>query len=148
MRGYVGGQQAMFVALNIEEKIPSDHPLRAIMNQCDAILKDMSQDFNAAYGHTGRVGIPPESLIKALLLRALFAIPSERRLCEACSFNILYRRFINWSIEEHMWTPEAFSMNRDRFERHDLINKFFQRVVNEWIADGLVDDDRFSAADR
>jgi len=118
--------------------------LRAIKSRCDAILKGMSRDFNKAYGRTGRVGIPPESLIKALLLRARFAIPSERRLCEACSFNILYRWFIDWPIEQPMWTPEAFSMNRDRFERHDLVNKFFQRVVSEGITDGLIGDDRFS----
>ena len=143
MRGHVDGQQAMFVAFNVEEKVPMDHPLRAIKARCDSILKKMSRDFNAAYGHTGRVGIPPESLIKALLLRALFAIPSERRLCEACEFNILYRWFIDWPIEKRMWTPEAFSMNRERFEMHNLVSKFFQRVVSEGIADGLVDDDRF-----
>lgn len=144
MRGHVDGQQAMFVAFNIEEKVPLDHPLRAIKAWCDTILKKMSRDFNACYGHTGRVGIPPESFIKALLLRALFAIPSERRLCEACEFNILYRWFIDWPVEKTMWTPEAFSMNRDRFEMHDLVGKFFQCVVSEGIADGLIDDDRFS----
>ena len=88
MRGRVDGQQAIFVAFDAEDRVPSDHPLRAIKAWCDGILKKMSRDFTAAYGHTGRVGIPPESLIKALLLRALFAIPSERRLCEACEFNI------------------------------------------------------------
>jgi len=101
-------------------------------------------DFNKAYGRTGRVGITPESLIKALLLRALFAIPSERQLCKECSLNILYRWFIDWPIEKPMWTPEAFSMNRQRFEKHDLVNKFFQRVVSEGIANGLIGDDRFN----
>ena len=144
MRGHVDGQQVMFVAFNVEKKVPMDHPLRAIKARCDALLKKMSRDFSAAYGHTGRVGIPPESLIKALLLRALFAIPSERRLCEACEYNILYRWFIDWPIEKRMWTPEAFSMNRERFEMHNLVSKFFQRVVSEGIAEGLVDDDRFA----
>jgi transposase len=144
MRGQVERQQSMFVIFDAEERVPDDHPLRDIKRRCDAILAAMSRDFNSAYGDTGRVGIPPESLIKALLLRALFAIPSERRLCEACEFNILYRWFIDWPIENKMWTPEAFSMNRDRFEMHGLVRKFFDRLVAEGVTDGLIGDDRFS----
>jgi len=139
MRRHIDGQQAMFVAFNIEEK--SHRTIRCEPSRADAILKGMSRDFNKAYGHIGRIGIPPESLIKALLLRAVFATPSECRLCEACSFNILYRWIIDWPIEKPMWTPKAFSMNRQRFEKHDLVNKFFERVVSEGIADGLIDDD-------
>jgi len=144
MRGRRERQQAMFVAFNIEERVPDDHPLRAIKRRCDRILAAMSRDFDACYGGTGRVGIPPESLLKALLLRALFGIPSERRLCEACEFNVLYRWFIDWPLERPMWTPEAFSMNRDRFESRGLVGKFFERVVAEGIAEGLIGDDRFS----
>lgn len=144
MRGQVERQRSMFVIFDAEERVPEDHPLRAIKRRCDAILAAMSRDFNNAYGDTGRVGIPPESLIKALLLRALFAIPSERRLCEACEFNILYRWFIDWPIENKMWTPEAFSMNRDRFEMHALVRRFFDRLVSEGVTDGLIGDDRFS----
>ena len=102
----------------------------------------MSRDFNRAYGRNGQVSIPPEALIKCLLLRALFGIPSERRLCEACEFNLLYRWFIDWSIEKPMWTPEVFSMNRERFELHGLVRKFFDRVVAEGIGERLVRDDR------
>jgi len=104
----------------------------------------MSRDFDACYGRTGRVGIPPESLLKALLLRALFGIPSERQLCEACEFNVLCRWFLDWPLERPMWTPEAFSMNRERFEGRALVTKFFERVVAEGIEEGLVGDDRFS----
>lgn len=144
MRGQRERQQSIFVAFNIEERVPDDHPLRDIKRRCDAILAAMSRDFDRCYGRTGRVGIPPESLLKALLLRALFGIPSERRLCEACEFNVLYRWFLDWPLERAMWTPEAFSMNRDRFESRGLIGKFFERVVAEGIADGLIGDDRFS----
>ena len=143
MRGQVQRQQAMFVAFNIEQRVPEDHPLRAIKRWCDTILAGMSRDFNSAYGDTGNVGIPPESLIKAQLLRALYSIPSERRLCEACEFNILYRWFIDWPLEEPMWTPETFSMNLGRFEAHDLVGTFFNRVVAEGIIEGLIGDDRF-----
>jgi transposase len=144
MRGRVDRQQSMFVAFDLEQRIPDDHPLRPIKAWCDRILTTMGRDFNAAYGTTGRVGIPPESLIKCLLLRALFGISSERRLCEACEFNLLYRWFIDRPLDEPMWTPEAFSMNRDRFELHDLVRKFFDRLVAEGIIDGLIGDDRFS----
>jgi len=144
MRGQRERQQSMFVAFEIEQRVPEDHPLREIKRRCDRILAAMSRDFDACYGKTGRVGIPPESMLKALLLRALFGIPSERRLCEACEFNVLYRWFLDWPLERPMWTPEAFSMNRERFEGRALITKFFERVVAEGIAEGLVGDDRFS----
>jgi len=144
MRGQRERQQSMFVAFNMEERVPEDHPLREIKRRCDRILADMSRDFDRCYGTTGRVGIPPESLLKALLLRALFGIPSERRLCEACEFNVLYRWFLDWPLERRMWTPEAFSMNRERFEARALVTKFFERVVAEGIEEGLVGDDRFS----
>lgn len=144
MRGQRERQQSIFVAFNIEERVPEDHPLREIKRRCDRILSAMSRDFDACYGTTGRVGIPPESLFKALLLRALFGIPSDRRLCEACEFNILYRWFLDWPLERPMWTPEAFSMNRERFEGRALVAKFFERVVAEGIEEGLVGDDRFS----
>lgn len=144
MRGHVDRQQSMFVALDIETMVPEDHPLRAIKIRCDRVLAAMSRDFSKAYGDCGRVGIPPESMLKALLLRALYAIPSERRLCEACEYNLLYRWFIDWPIERDMWTPEAFSMNRERFESRGFARKFFDRVVAEGIAEGVIGDDRFS----
>jgi transposase len=144
MRGRADGQQSMFVAFDLEQRVPADHPLRPIKVWCDRLLSSMSRDFDKAYGDCGPKGIPPESLIKCLLLRALFGIPSERRLCEACEFNLLYRWFIDWPIEKPMWTPEAFSMNRDRFELHGLVRKFFDRLVAEGIIAGLIDDDRFS----
>lgn len=143
MRGRADRQQSMFVAFDLEQRVPEDHPLRPIKAWCDRLLASMSRDFDRAYGECGPKGIPPESLIKCLLLRALFGIASERRLCEACEFNLLYRWFIDWPIEKPMWTPEAFSMNRDRFELHGLVRKFFDRLVAEGIIAGLIDDDRF-----
>ena len=144
MRGQVNRQQSMFVALNIEERVPANHPLRPIKQWCDRVLSTMSRDFSRAYGTTGNQSIPPECLIKALLLRALYSIPSEARLCEACEFNLLYRWFIDWPVEEPMWTPEAFSMNRPRFELHDLVGKFFNHVVAAGLADQLIGDEHFT----
>jgi transposase len=144
MRGQVDRQQSMFVAFNLEERVPEDHPLRPIKRWCDRVLSKMNRDFNRAYGETGNVSIPPECLIKALLLRALYSIPSETKLCEACEFNLLYRWFIDWPVERKMWTQEAFSMNRDRFELHDLVGKFFNHVVAEGLNERLIGDEHFT----
>ncbi len=144
MRGQVERQQAMFVAFDLEQRIPDDHPLRPIKAWCDRALAGMSRDFNKAYGRTGRASIPPETLIKALLLRALFSIPSERRLCEAIEFNLLYRWFIDWPLDQPAFTPEVFSMNRDRFELHDIVRKFFERVVAEAMAEGMLEGDHLT----
>lgn len=144
MRGTVDRQQPMFIVFNLEERVPEDHPLRPIKHWCDRVLAKMSRDFSKAYGKTGRVGIPPECLIKALLLRALFSIPSEIRLCEACEYNLLYRWFIDWPLEKPMWTPEVFSMNRERFEMHGLVKKFFDHVVAEGMDKQLINDDHFT----
>lgn len=144
MRGRPDRQQAMFVAFDLEQRVPSDHPLRAIKTWCDQVLGSMSRDFDRAYGTKGQVGIPPESLLKALLLRALFGLPSERRLCEACEFNLLYRWFIDWPVERPMWTPEVFSVNWQRFEDHAFVQTFFDRVVGQGIGRGLIGDDRFN----
>jgi len=144
MRGRVDHQQSMFVAFDVEQRVPADHPLRPVKRWCDRVLASMSRDFNRAYGTTGNVSIPPESLIKALLLQALFSIPSETRLCEACEYNLLYRWFIDWPLERKMWTQEAFSMNRPRFELHDLVGKFFNRVVADGLTEGLIGDEHFT----
>lgn len=138
----------MFVAFDPERHIPDDHPLRPVERWCDRLLAGMNRDFDRAYDVCSRRGIPPESLVKCLLLRALFGIPSERRLCEACEYNLLHRWFIDRPFDEPMWNPETFSMNRDRFELHDLVRKFFDRLVAEGIVEGLIGDDRFSVDGR
>lgn len=144
MRGRVDRQQTMFVALDLEQFVPAEHPLRKIKRWSDAVLAEMSRDFNKAYGANGRPGIPPEQLIKALLLQALYSIPSQTRLVDAIHYNLLYRWFLDLPLETDAWTQEAFSMNRDRFEMHDLYRKFFDRVVGEGIERKLISPDHFT----
>lgn len=144
MRGRVDRQASMFVAFNVEDAIPEAHPLRKVKRWADAILVDMRADLRAAYSDVGRPGIPPEQMLKALLLRALYAIPSERRLMEAIEFNLLYRWFLDLPPEVRAWTPEAFSVNRDRFLEHSLVRKFFDRVVAEGLESRLVSNDHFT----
>lgn len=144
MRGRVPRQQTMFVAFDVEQFVPAGHPLRKIKRWADAVLAEMGRDFNRAYGTTGKPGVPPERLIKALLLQALYSIPSETKLVEAIRYNLLYRWFLDLPLEEDAWTQEAFSMNRERFELHDLYRKFFDRVVAECIDKKLASPDHFT----
>lgn len=134
----------MFVAFDLEQFVPQDHPLRKVKRWADSVLSEMGRDFNRAYGMTGKPGIPPERLIKALLVQALYSIPSETKLVEAIQYNLLYRWFLDLPLEEDAWTQEAFSMNRERFELHDLYRKFFDRVVAEGIEHKLVSPDHFT----
>jgi len=144
MRGHVTKQGPMFLMINVEDKVPQDHPLRAIKRRCDGILADMRRDFNAAYSRMGRPSIPPEQLLKALLLQALYSIRSEIQLMQAIDFNLLYRWFLDLAGDEPVWTPEVFSVNRRRFAEHHLLEKFFDRIVAEAITEQLASPDHFT----
>jgi transposase len=134
----------MFLMINIEDKVPADHPLRAVKRRCDRILAYMRRDFNAAYSRLGRPSIPPEQLLKALLLQALYSIRSEILLMQAIDYNLLYRWFLDLPGDDPVWTPEVFSMNRERFARHHLLEKFFDRIVAEAITEQLASPDHFT----
>jgi transposase len=144
MRGRIESQGDIFHTFDVEDRIPAGHPLRSIKRRADAILAGMSPSFNAAYGTVGRPSIPPERLIKALLLRSLYSIRSEIQLCEQIGYNLLFRWFLDLSPSDGVWTPEAFSMNRERFERHGFVRTFFDRVVREAVLEGLVGGEHFS----
>ena len=144
MRGRVDKQGEVFHTFHVEDIIPSDHPLRAIKRRADRILAGMSRDFNGAYGKRGRPSVPPERLIKALLLQALYSIRSEIQLCEQIGYNMLFRWFLDMQPSEKVWTPEAFSMNRGRFAEHGFVQIFFDRVVREAILEGQTSREHFS----
>jgi transposase len=143
MRGGSEEQAAFCLMINLEEKVPQDHPLRAIKRRCHAIFREMSPDFRAAYSRTGRPGVPPERLLKALLLQALYSIRSEIQLMQAIDYNLLYRWFLDLG-DAPVWTPEVFSMNRKRFDQHDLVRKFFDRVVAEALVEKFASPDHFT----
>ena len=144
MRGRIDRQGEIFHTFNLEELVPAEHPLRPVKLRADKVLSGMSHGFSRAYGKTGRKSIPPERLIKALLLQALYSVRSEIQLCEQISFNMLYRWFLDMTPSDSVWTPEVFSMNRKRFDEHGLVRDFFDRVVHEAILEGLVSEDHFS----
>ncbi len=144
MRGNTKLQNPMFFAANTEERLAKDHPLRAIKRRADEVLQTMSRDFNAAYSAQGRPSIPPEALLKALLLEALYSIPSERRLVDAINWNLLYRWFCDLDPDQAMWDATTFTKNRERFERHGLVQKFFDRVVKSALVERYVSNDHFT----
>jgi transposase len=144
MRGHVDGQQMMFVVLNLEERVPAEHALRRIKQWADRVLATMRRDFDAAYAPVGRRSVPPEQLLKALLLQALYSIPSEIKLMESIEYNLLFRWFLDLPVERSAWTPETFSMNRQRFIDHDLVRNFFDQVVNDALQCGLISQDHFT----
>lgn len=129
MRGKADYQSQVYYAIDIEAWIPEDHPLRSIKARADGILSSMRRDFDRAYSRTGRKSIPPEMLLKALLLQALYSVRSERQLVEQIQMNLLYRWFIDLSLDAPVWDATTFTKNRKRFEHHGLLRKFFDRVV-------------------
>jgi transposase len=144
VRGNTKLQNPMFLVANTEERLPKNHPLRAIKRRADEVLKAMQRAFDDAYSETGRPGIPPEALLKALLLQALYSIPSERRLVEAIRWNLLYRWFCDLEPDADMWDATAFTHNRERFERHGRVRKFFERVVASALVEEYASNDHFT----
>lgn len=144
MRGHTDRQGALFFTIDVEAMVPEDHPLRAIKVKVDAELRRLRPAFNRAYSQAGRPSIPPEQLIKATLLQALYTIRSERRLCEEIGYNMLYRWFLDLSLDAPVWNHSTFSKNRERFAEHGLMRRFFDGSVAAAIADEAASVDHFS----
>jgi transposase len=119
----------MFSYVSAEERIPADHPLRAIRALVDEILRDMSRDFSRVYATTGRPSVPPEQLLRALLLQIFDSIRSERLLMEQLEYNILFRWFVGLTMDDAVWAPTVFTKNRDRVLNDVIAGRFFQHVV-------------------
>ena len=109
MRGRISGQETMFSYRTLEERIPSHHPLRDIRKIVDRALDDLSPTFESMYARVGRRSIPPEQLIRAMLIQVLFSIRSERLLMEELDFNLLYRWFVGLSLDDDVWNHSTFS---------------------------------------
>ena len=128
MRGKTIHQGAMFSYVSLEDRIPKNHPLRQLRLLVDAVLASMDKEFEAAYAQTGRPSVPPERLLKAMLLQILFTIRSERLLVESIDYNLLYRWFVGLAIDDPVWDHSTFSANRKRLFNEGLARVFFERV--------------------
>lgn len=138
MRGDDRGPEALFSYVSAEQRVPADHPLRAIRALVDEILRDMSREFDRLYATVGRPSIPPERLLRAQLLQIFYSIRSERLLMEQLDYNLLFRWFVGMDLDEPVWVPTVFSKNRDRLLNQDVARSFFRRVVDraaDWMSD-------------
>jgi transposase len=142
MRGNDQRPDAMFSYVSAEERIPADHPLRAIRALVDEILRELSRDFSRLYAMTGRPSVPPERLLRAQLLQIFYSIRSERLLMEQLQYNILFRWFVGLSMDDAVWTPTVFTKNRDRLLNDTIAGRFFARVVAK--AQPYMSDEHFT----
>jgi len=131
MRGIERNELSMFSYVSLEDRVPKDHPLRLIRAVVDAALERMSSKFEALYQDRGRESIPPEQLLRALLLQILYTIRSERQLVEQLDYNLLFRWFVGLGIDDAVWNHSSFSKNRDRLVGGEIADVFFQEVLGE-----------------
>jgi transposase len=145
MRGKHDPQAILFTAaIDLEQRIRADHPLRAIKRMVDQDLARMSRKFDAAYANEGRPSVPPERLIKSLLLQSIYSIRSEAQLVERIDHDLLFRWFLDLRIDEPVFDATVFCHNRKRLDEHGLIGAFFDGTVRRAMAAGLVSPDHFS----
>jgi transposase len=144
MRGETSESAGLFSYVSPEERVPPDHPLRAIRKMVDQALKRLSPRFGRLYSKYGRPSIPPEQLIRALLVQVLYTIRSERQLMEQLEYNLLYRWFVGLGMDERLWNVTVFSKNRDRLLRGDVAGAFFKEIVKQAAEQGLLSEEHFS----
>src|SRR5260370_39168447 len=125
-----GRKQGRMVSLVTPEKrVPADHPLRQVKALAEEALRTLSPVFDEMYSSVGRPSIPPERLLKATLLMALYTVRSERMLCEQVEYNLLFRWFLDMNMDEATFDPTTFTKNRQRLLEHDVARRFFEAAV-------------------
>lgn len=144
MRGHEKKQSSMLCLVSPADRVPADHPLRGIKSLVDEILGELSPVFDAMYSADGRPSIPPESLLKASLLIALYSIRSERQFCDQLDYNLLFRWFLDMDMLDSTFDASTFSKNRERLMAHDVARQFFQLVVEGARAANLLSRDHFT----
>ncbi len=144
MRGKSESQPMMITYVNLEKRVPAEHPLRKIKGMADQELQRLSSLFNEMYSHTGRPSIPPERMLKALLLIALFSVRSERQFCEQLDYNLLYRWFLDMELIDESFDATVFTKNRERLLEHEVGRRFFDAIVRRARQAGLMSDEHFT----
>jgi transposase len=144
MRGDDRQPDAMFSYVAPEQRVPADHPLRAIRTMVDTALGELSPEFARLYPKTGRPSIPPEKLLRALLLQMLYSVRSERQLMEQLDYNLLFRWFVGLSLDDPVWDPTVFTKNRERLLRGDIARAFFERVLAQAQGRQLLSSEHFT----
>jgi transposase len=144
MRGTDREQATMFSYLSPERRVPADHPLRTLRPMVDEALGQLSSLFDGMYAREGRPSIPPEKLLRALILQLLYSVRSERQLMEQLDYNLLFRWFVGLNADESVWDASTFSKNRDRLLAAQVARLFFAQVVGQARAQGLLSAEHFT----
>jgi transposase len=144
MRGHDAQQPILFSYVSLEDRIPKQHPLRVIRSIVDRVLETLSGDFERLYARAGRPSVPPEQLLRALLVQIFYSVRSERLLMEQLNYNLLFRWFVGLSMDDPVWVASTFSKNRDRLLEGDVGRAFFRGVVEEAKALRLLSDEHFT----
>src|SRR5450432_4548107 len=144
MRGEDTRNQTLFSYVRTDDRIPSNHPLRLIRQIADAAQAALSGQFDAVYAAEGRPSIPPERLLRALLIQAFYSVRSERQLMEQLNYNLLFRWFVGLSVDEPVWDATVFCKNRDRLLDGDIAAGFMAAVLNQKQVKDLMSAEHFS----
>ena len=144
MRGIDVQQDELFSYGGLEDRVPANHPLRSIRAMVDEALKELSGRFDEIYGEDGRKSVPPERLLRALLLQMLYSVRSERMLMEQLEYNLLFRWFVGLSASEPVWHPTVFTKNRDRLLEGAVSEEFFSAIVGQARKKKLLSDEHFT----
>src|SRR5215210_5683747 len=144
MRGPDERSGSLFSYVDLERRVPKDHPLRPIREIANEALSELSADFAALYAPLGRPSIPPEKLLRALLLQAFYSIRSERQLMERLEFDLLFRWFVGLGVDDPAWDHSVFSKNRDRLLEGEIARKFLAAILSQPRVRRLLSSDHFS----
>ena len=144
MRGTDHQQSWMFSYISAEKRVPKDHPLRAIRSMVDVALRNMGPQFDAMYAKVGRPSIPPEKLLRALLLQMLYTVRSERMLMEQLDYNLLFRWFVGMNIDDAVWDVTVFTKNRERLLAGEVAKTLFAEVLAQARSRDLLSTEHFS----
>src|ERR1700745_2857286 len=144
MRGTDQQQGHVFSYISPEQRVRKDHPLRPIRTMVDKVLKELSPEFDKMYSKGGRPSIPPEQVLRALLLQSLYSVRSERLLVEEIDYNILFRWFVGLNLDDEVWDATVFTKNRDRLLEADVAKEFLAHVVEQARGQGLTSDEHFT----
>ena len=144
MRGSDQQQGHVFSYISPEQRVRKDHPLRPIRTMVDKVLKELSPEFNKMYSKVGRPSIPPEQLLRALLLQMLYSVRSERLLIEEIDYNILFRWFVGLNLDDAVWDATVFTKNRDRLLEAEVAKDFLALVVEQARGQGWASEEHFT----
>jgi transposase len=144
MRGNDGKQDELFSYVSLEARVPRNHPLRKMREMVDEALEGLGPDFEQMYSQMGRPSIPPERLLRALLLQVLYSVRSERMLMEQLDYNLLFRWFVGLGVDDEIWHPTTFTQNRERLLEQEISRKFFEQILKQAKKKQLLSSEHFT----